>query len=190
MLNNPILTPAPTSGIAQPLLPNPLANQTPLYSTLRLNQMKNFEPVPEFIDDMNTKWSLVKAASNSTIDIPDPKTIQITDYWNHVFPGIKSEIYLYVVEGIKPARVETEKPMRVLYQWFSNRMVTAFNPQMITDREWLKANVYAAPLVNARIAKLYALCQVSAKQEAPAAEEELISIPEFNNAKPAERAES
>jgi hypothetical protein len=31
---------------------------------------------------------------------------------------------------------------------------------MISDKEWLKANVYAAPVVNARISKLNAICHI------------------------------
>ena len=31
---------------------------------------------------------------------------------------------------------------------------------MITEQEWLKANVYAAPVVNARLGKLNAICKL------------------------------
>lgn len=182
--NNPYLMPT-----QQPLL-NPITSpvQPRNFSTLLLNQIENFDPVLEFIDAANTKWSLLKAASNSTIDIPDPKTIQIVDYWNHAFPGTKPEVYIYVVEGVKQPRVETEKPMRVMYQWFSSRFVPNFNPQMITDKEWLKANVYSASFGDTRISQLTALCKLNGPvAETPTAEDKLIQVEEFNNAKPAER---
>lgn len=37
---------------------------------------------------------------------------------------------------------------------------------MITEREWMKANVYAAPVVNGRVSKLCAICRVQAPQTA------------------------
>ena len=141
-------------------IPNPMLPNTGGRGTLGLNQVENFVPVQSFVDESNTSWNLVKAASNSTIDIPDPKSIQITDYWNHDFPGLKSKLYVYVVEGIKQPRVETEQPTRVLYQWFSTVFVPTFTPMMITEREWLRANVYAAPVVNARVSKLNAICKL------------------------------
>ena len=73
----------------QGLLPNyfqQAPGQQPLQmQTLCLNQVEGFEPVKEFRDQSNTLWSLVKAASNSTVGIPDPKSLQIVDYWNHSF---------------------------------------------------------------------------------------------------------
>lgn len=155
LLNNGILN--------QPLLPNPMGNPLPMvnqpHASLQLNQIEGFEPVAEFVDESNTPWRLVKQASNSTVDVPDPKSLQITDYWNHEFPGLKSKLYCYVVEGIKQPRVETEQATRILYQWFSPVFVPTFTPQMITEREWLKANVYAAPVLNVRVSKLNALCK-------------------------------
>ncbi len=142
-------------------IPNPMLPTANGRGTLGLNQVENFDPVQNFVDESNTAWGLVKAASNSTIDIPDPKSIQITDYWNHEFPGLKSKLYVYVVEGIKQPRVETEQPTRVLYQWFSTVFVPTFTPLMITEREWLRANVYAAPVVNARVSKLNAICKLT-----------------------------
>ena len=154
------------------LLPNYFQQPVlPQMQSLGLNQVEGFAPVNEFTDESNTKWTLAKAASNSTVGIPDPKSLQIVDFWNHAFPrkDLSSKLYVYVVEGIKQPQVATEQPMKVLYQWFSPVFVPQFTPQMISDQEWKKANVYAAPVVDARVSKLNALCKV---QGAPAAETE------------------
>jgi len=68
----------------------------------------------------------------------------------------------------------------LLYQWFSTVQVD-FNPAMITDREWLKANVYAAPLQDTRMSKLLAICGMQAPaqaeaQQAPVEEDVLIKV--------------
>ena len=153
-----------------PLIRNPL-----------LNQIEGFEPVKEFTDSANVKWSLAKAASDSTRDVPDPKTVQITNCWNHEFPKkLSPKIYVYAVEAIRPPRVATEQPSMLLYQWFSTVQVD-FNPAMITDREWLKANVYAAPLQDTRMSKLLAICGMQAPaqseaQQAPVEEDVLIKV--------------
>ena len=164
------------------LLPNyfqQAPGQAPLQmQTLSLNQVEGFEPVRSFRDQSNTEWTLVKAASNSTVGIPDPKTLQITDFWNHSFPrkDLASKLYVYVVEGIKQPQVETERPTKVLYQWFSPIFIPNFTPQMISQREWLKANVYSAEVVDARVSKLNALCKVSAEQQAPAESDSLLQV--------------
>lgn len=150
-MNNPYLTNA--------LIPSPLGT-VQARSTLNLTQIENFIPIKKFTDDTNIEWSLVKSSTDSTVDIPDPKSIQIIDYWNHEFPNLKTKIYVYVVEGIKQPRVETEKPAMILYQWFSTVFVPNFTVQMITDKEWLKANVYAAPIINSRVSKLKAICHI------------------------------
>lgn len=148
------------------LLPPLMQNFGLSAPTLGLNQIEGFTPVQEFTDANGVKWQLVKSSFDSSIDIPDPKNLQVLDYWNHDFPGIKTKLYIYVVEGIKQPRVETEQPTHILFQWFSQLFVPAFTPQMITDREWLKANVYAAPVTNTRLSKLNALCRVNEiKQE-------------------------
>lgn len=168
----------PSTG-AYPQMPQlpPLAPT----ASLGLNQIEGFQPVQGFVDETNTRWTLVKAASNSTIDIPDPKTLQVLDYWNTEFPGIKTKLYVYVVEGVKPPRVETEQPTRVMYQWFSTRFVREFTPQMISEREWLRANVYAAPIVNARVSKLNAICHIAnGPQAVPAQEDNLLKVEELN----------
>lgn len=169
------------------LISNPFSTaalpQTVINPTLGLNQIENFDPVQDFTDSSNVKWQLVKAAGNATVEIPNPKNIQITDYWNHAFIGINSKIYVYVVEGIKQPRVETERPTRVLYQWFSTVFVKQFTPQMITDREWMKANVYAAPMQDSRLSKLYALCKVKTENgevPTPVTNDSLIKVEEFN----------
>lgn len=140
--------------------------------TLALNQIDGFEPVTDFIDASNTKWHLVKSAFNSCIEIPNPKALQIVNYWNHIYPNLSEQVYIYVVEGIKQPTVETEKPTRILYQWFSLKNIQNFLPTMITEQEWRKANVYASDMVDTRMSQLLALCKiesdvpvVDAKQE-------------------------
>ena len=157
MYNNPF-SPQPA------LLPNYFNNAVPSMQSLGLNQVEGFAPVNDFVDESNTHWTLAKAASNSTVGIPDPKSLQIVDFWNHAFPrkDLQNKLYVYVVEGIKQPQVPTEQPTKVLYQWFSPVFVPQFTPQMISEQEWRKANVYAAPVVDARISKLNALCKVQA----------------------------
>jgi len=164
------------------LLNNPLGNNSMSpTNSLCLNQIQNFEPVKKFKDEMNTEWSLVKASSDSTVDVPSPKSMQVIDFWNHEFPNIKTKLYVYVVEGIRQPRIETEQPTRILYQWFSTVFVPTFTPQMISDREWLKANVYAAPIVNGRVSKLKALCHIADDANMPEThEDKLLNIEELN----------
>lgn len=177
MLNNNTL-------LANPFVPvNPITLQ--MKSTLGLNQIDGFKPVEKFIDNTNTEWSLAKASNDSTVDIPDPKAIQITDFWNHEFPKPlkNAKLYVYVVEGIRQPRVETEQPTRVLYQWFSTIGLRDFTPAMISEKEWLKANVYSAPVVNARVSKLIALCQVpsATAMQNGTQEDKLIQVEELTN---------
>lgn len=166
MQSNPwaVQPPAQPASSLQPLLQNPFGAAQSVIQTLNLTQIDKFEMVKSFRDDTNVEWTLVKQSSDSTVDIPDPKTIQVLGYWNHAFPGIKDKIYIYVVEGIRRPRVDTEKPTLVLYQWFSSVFVPNFTPDMITQREWLKANVYAAPILDARVSKLHALCKIPREQ--------------------------
>ena len=170
-LGNPLMPPYTLPPLYQTqtgnnLLPSlqPVAN--PPLPTLGLNQIEGFEPVRKFVDNTNTEWVLVKAASDSSVDIPDPKKMQLLEYWAHEFPGLKQrKIYIYVVEGIRPPRVETERPTRILYQWFSANWDMGFLPSKITEKEWLKANVYAAAVIDTRVAKLCSLCKY--KEELP-----------------------
>ena len=171
-----------SSPANDPLIRNPLLNQPiPPIQTLMLNQIEGFEPVAEFTDSANVKWTLAKAASDSTRDVPDPKTIQVTNCWNHEFPKkLTPKIYVYAVEAIRPPRVSTEQPSMLLYTWFSTVQMD-FNPSMITEKEWLKANVYAAPLQDTRTSKLLAICGMQAPvqaeaQQVPVEEERLIQV--------------
>ena len=183
MLNNAMPTPG-----ADPLIKAPafMQNAMPPIQTLMLNQLEGWEPVPEFTDSANVHWVLAKSASDSTRDIPDPKTVQFVGAWNHEFPAkLSQKIYVYAVEAIRPPRVATEQPSMLLYQWFSTVQMD-FNPGMITDREGLKANVYAAPVVDSRMSKLLAICKVKAPQAqgqspAPAEEDKPIRIEELVN---------
>ena len=188
LLNNNMYAP-------MPLLPNPFVNSVAAVSqpqaSLGLNQIKDFSPVKEFTDESNTPWRLVKEAANSTVDVPDPKSLQIVDYWNHAFPG-KNNLYCYVVEGVKQPRVETEQATRILYLWFSPVFVQNFTPQMISDREWLKAHVYAAPVLDARMSKLNALCKIqdTARADAPAEENKLLYVDGISNGTTAQGTEA
>lgn len=179
MLNNPL---------QDPLIKAPVVNQgMTTIQTLMLNQIEGWEPVPEFTDSANVHWVLAKAASDSTRDIPDPKTVQFVGAWNHEhLMRFKSQkIYVYAVEAIRPPRVATEQPAMLLYQWFSVVQME-FNPSMITPNEWLKANVYAAPLQDTRMSKLMAICKVQkpSSEQANAAqpEDKPIVLEEIANA--------
>ena len=179
MLSNPYNT--NNFLLSNPFMQNTV-NGVPVRNTLALNQIDGFVPVPEFVDETNTKWTLCKAASNSMVDVPDPKSVQIVDYWCHDFPGLKTKLYVYVVEGVRQPRVETEQPTRVLYQWFSPTWVATFTPSMITDKEWLKANVYSAPVVSGRESKLAAICKLKGNVHsgAQADEDKLLTVEELN----------
>lgn len=153
------------TNINQSLIPDFRKN----LNTLNLTQIENYQPVEEFKDSNGSLWKLVKSACNSCIEIPDPKSVQIVNFWNHIFPNLDNpKVYLYVVEGIKQPRVETEKPTRILYQWFSLIGMQQFTPQMISDAEWLKANVYASEIVDNRVSILNSLCRCQCQQQVPA----------------------
>ena len=172
-----------------PLIKAPFLQQgaVPVMQTLMLNQLEGWEPVQDFTDSTGVHWQLAKAATDSTRDIPDPKSVQFMAAWNHEFPAkLSQKVYVYAVEAIRPPRVATEQPSMLLYQWFSTVKMD-FNPGMITDREWLKANVYAAPLIDSRMSKLLAICKVKApaqqsQQAAPAEEDKPIRVEEILNA--------
>lgn len=147
-------------------------------NTLNLTQIENFKPIEQFTDSQGSQWQLVKSSANSCIEIPDPKSVQVVNYWNHIYPNLNNpKVYLYVVEGIKQPRVETERPTRILYQWFSLVGIQQFTPQMISDNEWLKANVYASEIVDNRVSILNALCRTQVQEQAPI-KNELIKINE------------
>lgn len=182
MLSNPVQTPLPDPLIKAPFL----QQNVPQMQTLMLNQLEGWEPVQEFTDSANVHWTLAKSASDSTRDVPDPKSVQFVGAWCHEFPAkLSQKIFVYAVEAIRPPRVATEQPSMLLYQWFSTVKMD-FNPSMITDREWLKANVYAAPVVDSRMSKLLAICKLKAPQAqeqatAPAEEDKPIRVEELVN---------
>lgn len=129
--------------------------------SLGLKQINGFEMVKSFDDGAGYTWKLVKSATDSGVEIPDPSLLQVTDYWCHEFPGSCGKVYIYVVEGIKQPRTENEKPVSILYQWFSTYNNPHFNPQIISKSEWLNANVYASEVRSSRITKLNALCKTN-----------------------------
>jgi len=171
--------------LGQPLIPSSSLAQIAPRAVLGLTQVEGFEPVQSFLDSSGLSWVLSKAASDSTRDVPDPKSIQITDYWNHEFPNLKQKVYVYVVEGIRIPRVETERPSRILYQWFSSIFIPRFDPTMITDREWLKANVYTSSLGDSRISKLNAICKIDNSkmtvETRPEEDDALLQVEELSN---------
>lgn len=134
--------------------------QTQTIPSLKLTQIDSFEPVSEFIDSSGVKWSLVKSASSGMSEIPDPQSVNITDYWNHEYPGSNGKVYIYVVEGVRVPKTSRETACNVLYTWFSTVDNKQFTPQMIRPAEWLMANVYASPITDARVSKLKALCKI------------------------------
>lgn len=147
-----------TNAIGNPSdMSNIQVGQTPILS---LRQLANFNITTAFQDSDGKQWKLVKSANDSSVEIPDPSYVQISDYWNHEFPNTNGKVFIYVVEGVKRPRIETERPVKVLYQWFSTKNNPQFTPQMITANEWHRANVYTAPITNSRVSKLSALCGI------------------------------
>lgn len=168
----------------QTLIPGASLSPIAPRAVLGLTQVEGFVPVQSFTDSSGAGWILSKASTDSTRDVPDPKSVQITDYWNHEFPNIRQKVYVYVVEGIRIPRVETEQPSRVLYQWFSSVFVPKFDPTMITDREWLRANVYVTSMGDTRVSKLNAICKVKVQekvQEPTAEQDVLLRVEELGN---------
>lgn len=197
MLSNQFSFQSPVGMLANPFSAMSQANAVQPFAQpvnlLNLTQIEGFQPVQKFTDETNTAWTLVKAFSDSTVDVPDPKSMQIVDYWDHKFVGLKNDIplYVYVVEGVRQPRVETEQPSRILFQWFSKVYVKDFNPQMISEREWYKANVYAAPVVNARVSKLNAICHVKpgTQTAGPQEDDNLIRMDVLNGNDPGRNTE-
>lgn len=138
--------------------------QPPGLPALNLTQIDGFTPPGEFRDSTGTTWTLVKSASSGMSEIPDPAAVNITDYWNHEYPGSNGKVFLYVVEGVRIPKTQRETPCRILYSWFSTVNQPAFTPQMIRPAEWLVANVYAAGITDARVSKLHALCKTNPEQ--------------------------
>lgn len=148
--------------------PNLLSSlyQSQAVPSLQLTQIDGYEPLPEFTDSSGVRWRLVKAANSGMSEIPDPQSVNVTDYWNHEYPGSNGKVYIYVVEGVRVPKTSRETACNVLYTWFSTVDNKQFTPQMIRPNEWLMANVYASPVTDARVSKLKALCKV--RDDAPA----------------------
>lgn len=88
---------------------------------------------------------------------------QLTDLNNNV----------YCIQGIKRPRVDTERPVQIMYQWFSTKNEPRFTPMMITQSEWCKANIFTAPLNDTRMSILNAFCGINNNQK----KEEIEDIP-------------
>ena len=112
-----------------------------------LTQFKDLNMPLSFTDDNGTKWKLAKSSKDSSVEIPDPA------------------VYIYVVEGIKRPRIESENSVMVLYQWFSTANRSNFTPNDITAAEWYNANVYTANIIDSRISQLRALCGLNQEQK-------------------------
>lgn len=132
--------------------------------SLQLTQIDGFEPVQQFTDSSGQTWKLIKSANSGMCEIPDPRNLNIIDYWNHEHPS-SSKIFIYVVEGVRAPKTTRETACKVLYMWFSTVNNKSFTPQMIKPNEWLTANVYAAEITDARISKLKALCKYDESQQ-------------------------
>ena len=165
-----IPAPAQIKNITPPAngYPAPAISSVP--DGLGLCQVNGFHMVQQFRDAAGTEWVLRKAAEDSSVDIPDPAYVQVTDFWNHVVPGTGDKVFIYVVEGIKRPRTTNEHPVKILYQWFSEYNNPTFTPQMITPAEWSAANVFTSAIGDARVSKLKALCGLKdepVKQDTP-----------------------
>ena len=143
-----------------PLTQNNISPITSKNLSLGLKQINGFDMPFQFKDSDGKNWKLVKSAKDASVEIPDPQFVQVTDFWVHEFPGSDNKVFIYVVEGIKRPRIDTETPVMVLYQWFSTNNNRSFTPQMISQTEWYCANVYTAPMSDSRVSKLKALCKV------------------------------
>ena len=96
--------------------PNLLSNiyQAAGMAALNLTQIDGFTPPAEFRDSTGATWQLVKSASSGMSEIPDPAAVNITDYWNHEYPGSNGKVFLYVVEGVRIPKTQRETPCRIL----------------------------------------------------------------------------
>lgn len=130
-----------------------------------LTQFKDLNMPQAFTDDNGTKWKLAKSSKDSSVEIPDPAMVTLTRWWNHAHPLSNGKVYIYVVEGIKRPRIESENSVMVLYQWFSTVNRSNFTPNDITTAEWYNANVYTANIIDSRISQLRALCGLNQEQK-------------------------
>ena len=130
-----------------------------------LTQFKDLNMPQSFTDDNGTKWKLAKSSKDSSVEIPDPAMVTLTRWWNHVHPLSNGKVFIYVVEGIKRPRIESENSVMVLYQWFSTVNRSNFTPNDITAAEWYNANVYTANIIDSRISQLRALCGMNNQEQ-------------------------
>ena len=130
-----------------------------------LTQFKDLNMPQSFTDDNGTKWKLAKSSKDSSVEIPDPAMVTLTRWWNHVHPMSNGKVFIYVVEGIKRPRIESENSVMVLYQWFSTVNRSNFTPNDITAAEWYNANVYTANIIDSRISQLRALWGLNQEQK-------------------------
>ena len=130
-----------------------------------LTQFKDLNMPQSFTDDNGTKWKLAKSSKDSSVEIPDPAMVTLTRWWNHVHPMSNGKVFIYVVEGIKRPRIESENSVMVLYQWFSTVNRSNFTPNDITAAEWYNANVYTANIIDSRVSQLRALCGMNQEQK-------------------------
>ena len=130
-----------------------------------LTQFKDLDMPQAFTDDNGTKWKLAKSSKDSSVEIPDPAMVTLTRWWNHVHPMSNGKVFIYVVEGIKRPRIESENSVMVLYQWFSTVNRSNFTPNDITAAEWYNANVYTANIIDSRVSQLRALCGMNQEQK-------------------------
>ena len=135
-----IPAPAQVNNIMPPQGGYQPAGNKQIPAGLGLCQVDGFTMTRQFTDAAGVNWVLKKAAEDSGVDIPDPAYVQVTDFWNHAVPGTGDKVYIYVVEGIRRPRTTNERPVKILYQWFSEYNNPTFTPQMITPAEWAAAN--------------------------------------------------
>lgn len=156
-------------NIATANIPNLNANLinsiTAQKQPIGLTQFKDLNMPQSFTDDNGTKWKLAKSSKDSSVEIPDPAMVTLTRWWNHVHPMSNGKVFIYVVEGIKRPRIESENSVMVLYQWFSTVNRSNFTPNDITAAEWYNANVYTANIIDSRISQLRALCGMNQEQK-------------------------
>ena len=156
-------------NIANTNIPNLNANLinsiTAQKQPIGLTQFKDLNMPQSFTDDNGTKWKLAKSSKDSSVEIPDPAMVTLTRWWNHAHPLSNGKVYIYVVEGIKRPRIESENSVMVLYQWFSTVNRSNFTPNDITAAEWYNANVYTANIIDSRISQLRALCGLNQEQK-------------------------
>lgn len=156
-------------NIANANIPNLNANLinsiTAQKQPIGLTQFKDLNMPLTFTDDNGTKWKLAKSSKDSSVEIPDPAMVTLTRWWNHVHPMSNGKVFIYVVEGIKRPRIESENSVMVLYQWFSTVNRSNFTPNDITAAEWYNANVYTANIIDSRISQLRALCGMNQEQK-------------------------